>query len=357
MARVIEADPKTRVAEWLRRESGRCQQQGSPLYGAMLGRCADDVEREGPTWTVLKEHAGMRQGMILPLRLMGSVHRLVLEGKAPSLARFYPSVGGNSDQAAAWDALRQAFVDHAPELQELISRPIQTNEVGRSVALLGGFLLVAAETGLPLRLLEPGASAGLNLRWDRYRYECGENGWGDPRSPVRFTDAFTDRTPILSPMPRIAERRGCDIAPLDPSSPQDQLTLQSYVWADQTMRLERLGAALRLAQEIPVEVTSASAETWIARQLEEPAPEVATVIYHSIVMQYMEPSAREAFAGSVGDAGARATAKAPLAWLRSEPDGPDHAAVRLTTWPGGRERVLARSPFHGSPTTWLATEG
>jgi hypothetical protein len=37
--------------------------------------------------------------------------------------------------------------------------------------LIGGFLRVAAMTRRPLRLLEVGSSAGLNLRWDHYRYE------------------------------------------------------------------------------------------------------------------------------------------------------------------------------------------
>ena len=35
------------------------------------------------------------------LQLMGAVHRLVLEGRAPELARFYPSAGGTPDADAA----------------------------------------------------------------------------------------------------------------------------------------------------------------------------------------------------------------------------------------------------------------
>ena len=44
--------------------------------------------------------------------------------------------------------------------------------------MLGGFLEIARRTGLTLRLLEVGASAGLNLRFDSYRYELGDERWG-----------------------------------------------------------------------------------------------------------------------------------------------------------------------------------
>ena len=46
--------------------------------------------------------------------------------------------------------------------------------------IVGGFLAVAAHTGLPLRTFEVGASAGLNLRWDRFFYEARGATWGPP---------------------------------------------------------------------------------------------------------------------------------------------------------------------------------
>ena len=46
---------------------------------------------------------------------------------------------------------------------------------------------MAKETGLPLRTFELGASAGLNLYWDRYAYQLGGAGvWGDATSPVKL---------------------------------------------------------------------------------------------------------------------------------------------------------------------------
>ena len=50
-------------------------------------------------------------------------------------------------------------------------------------------------------------------------------------------------------------------------------------------------------------------------------------------------------------AGERATGAAPLAWLRMEPAG-ERAELRLTTWPGGEERVLGTAGYHGHPVWW-----
>jgi hypothetical protein len=67
-------------------------------------------------------------------------------------------------------------------------------------ALIGGFLTVSAETGHPLRILEVGASAGLNLRFGHFWYQSGEHELGDPASPVRFVDVW-ERQPPRSTSP------------------------------------------------------------------------------------------------------------------------------------------------------------
>jgi hypothetical protein len=33
--------------------------------------------------------------------------------------------------------------------------------------------------------------------------------------------------------------------------------------------------------------------------------------------------------------------------------GSDEADVRLTVWPGGAERLIARAGYHGPPVRWL----
>jgi len=343
----------SRLADLLRFQAGWCDRLGSPLYARLLEQSAADVTTGGPVGELLCGHESDAPGSVLALRLMGSVHRLVLEGELPALARYYPSAGGRADPEAAWPVFQRSVADHARALAVLLDRPVQTNEVGRSSALLGGFLLVA-RTGLPLRLLEVGASAALNLRWDLYRYESRGQAWGDPESPVRLVDAFEERLPPLDIPVRIAERRGCDRHPVDLSSREGELTLVSYVWADQVERIALLRGAIALARRVPVAVDEASAADWVSAELNRPVGRVASVVFHSILMQYLPDDERERFVGEVEEAGRRATVDAPLAWLRMEP-GVEGAEVRLTTWPGGDDRLIALSGFHGKPVRWLGS--
>jgi hypothetical protein len=337
------------AARGLRLQAEACASLGSPLYAFLLMRLAADTEAGGSTWRVLAGHAGDGPAPVLALRLMGAVHRLALEGQAPELAAHLPSTGGDGDHAAAWSALAELVGARRDELRAGLDRRVQTNEVGRAGALLGGFLVVARETGLPLRPLELGASAGLNLRWDAFRYEGEGATWGDPSSPVRLDVA----PPVAAAVPTVvvAERAGCDPAPVDPATEDGRLTLRSYLWPDQPERRVRLEGAIALARRAPIAVDRAPAADWLAARLDEVAPGVATVVYHSMVMQYLSRAERARLTAILAEAGARATAAAPLARLAFEPAG-HLAEVRLTSWPGGRERQLAAAGYHGRPLRW-----
>ncbi|MGH7965928.1 MAG: DUF2332 family protein, partial [Candidatus Binatia bacterium] len=150
----------------------------------------------------------------------------------------------------------------------------------------------------------------------------------------------------------VVERRGCDASPVDPCSTEGRLTLMSYIWADQLPRFARLRGALEVVQQIPAVVEQADASDWLAAQLDNAATGRATVVFHSIVMQYLTEAGRERVRQALEQAGKSATAAAPLAWLRMEPDG-TYAEVRLTSWPGGEERLIATAGYHGQPVQWL----
>ncbi|CAN5502512.1 DUF2332 domain-containing protein [soil metagenome] len=326
-----------------------CEMAGSPLYAEVLDAVAADVVGGGACARLLAPLAGAPFGDAVLLRFLAAVHLLVLEGADPDLASQYPSVGGRPGPVLG-PLFVAAVARHARRISELLLLGVQTNEVGRSVPLIGGYLELG-RAGLPLRVLEVGASAGLNLRFDQFRYEAGEAAFGPVHSRLRFVDPWVGRPPDLDVDLRVASRRGCDLDPIDPSSPAGQLRLRSYVWPDQPNRRARLDAAISLAIEHPVTIDRAEAVAWIAEQLADPVPGQLTVVVHSIVFQYLPPPARQAFLATLDAAAERATHQAPLAWLRMEPGG-DRAETRLTTWPSGTTERLATSAFHGPPVAW-----
>lgn len=336
-------------------QSRLCDRLGSPMYAGLLNDVAVDVRGGGPAWDVLQELAGCPEGAYPALRLLGSVHRLVLTGRAPALARHYPSAGGEPGPDL-WSTFRAVIEEHKEELRQLVSHPPQTNEVGRSASLLTGYATVASQTGLPLRTLEIGASAGLNLVWDEYRYTSGSWSWGAPESLVCIDGVFDGPAPSL-PDVRVVERIGCDLAPIDVTGEDGRLTLSSFVWPDAHARRERLEAAIevfRSTDPMP-RVEQADAATWLDAQLAQTRPGVATVVSHSVVLTYLDEEARYALAELLARYGERASAHAPLAQLGIEADDSGLFEIRLRTWPGGKERLLGTASGHGLPIRWAAT--
>jgi hypothetical protein len=164
--------------------------------------------------------------------------------------------------------------------------------------------------------------------------------------------------PPLIPV-TVAERRGCDLRPIDTSDPEQALRLQSYVWADQADRLQRLRAAIELARLHPPNTDQADAAAWVEAEA-LPKTGVATVLYHSVVWQYLPAETQNRIQAGLERAGAAASTESPFAWLRMEPDPTGIAKpmeIRLTEWPGGRESVLARAHPHGARVSWLNPAG
>lgn len=346
-------DPGTdlaRVVEVVAFQSASCATGGSLLYGRILEGVVDDLQAGGVCAEVLLGRAEEPFATALTLRFLGAVHRIVLDGRAPELAPFYPSVGG-TDVGDPVPAFLTTVRRHRDEVRRRLGDGVQTNEVGRAAVLVGGFAEVARRTGLPLRVLEVGASAGLNLRFDHFAYDVGGRVAGDPTSPVRFQGVWEGVPPELPDALAVASRLGCDRSPVDPTTPSGRATLRSFVWPDQLDRLQRLDAAIEVARRVAAVVEQADAAEWAARQLAEPVPGVATVVVHSIVLQYLDREQRARFRGAITEAGGRATGAAPLAWLRMEPGG-ERAEVRLTTWPRGEERILGSAGYHGHPVWW-----
>lgn len=346
--------PRARTAWQLRVQAAACAAMGSPLYDRLLRASADDCDAGGVVWSILSSHAASGRGDALALRFMAAVHRLVLARHAAGLAVHYPSVGGTAGPDGAWEAFAATLGEHRDRLVDSVGVPCQTNEVGRSAGLAIGFLDVASATGLPLRMLEVGASAGLNLRWDQFRIGGGGAAIGPLDSPVDLSAHWRTPPPEPATAVTVVERGGCDRRPIDPTTADGRLALTAAVWADQVDRLARLRGALRLATEVPAPVDTADLVDWTAQRTATLPDGAATVVYHSVVAEYLPDATRARFVEVLRSAGARATATRPLAWVRLEPiSALRHHGVTVTTWPGGEDRVLARCGAHGTDVDWL----
>lgn len=151
----------------------------------------------------------------------------------------------------------------------------------------------------------------------------------------------------------VADRAGCDLNPLDPSSADDSLRLMSYIWADQSDRLERTRHALEIARASGLRVDRADAVDWLAGRLSISHPGLVHVVYHTIAWQYLPADLKDKGEALIAEAGTTATANTPIARLQLEADSlPEGAAITLQIWPGGERHEIGRADFHGRWVRW-----
>ncbi len=337
------------------RSQGRfCAGSGSPMYGELFELVAQDVEADGVFATILSGHEDDPSRHAVPLRLLGGLHRLVLDGRAPELRRRYPSTGGTWDAESAWPEILGAAANHFDSVRAALDQPPQTNEVGRSAALIGGLLRLDRDSGFPVRLFEIGSSAGLNLRADHYRYRFADTQWGPVDSPVVIDDAWHGALPPEGGV-RIVERRGYDIAPIDVTAADGEMTVLSYVWPDQDARLDRLRGAIAVARSVPARLERQTAADAVAGLTL--ANGALTVLWHSITWQYLSAEERDAVRDRVYALAGQADDRSPFAHLTLEPyrDGPGapiRFLVRARSWPGGELEILGECHPHGPPVHW-----
>lgn len=346
------------LGDWFEAQSLACFGLGSPFYGDLLSTIA----RRLPDEIAQVTGADWRFGDMLPLRLMGAAHFAAQNGTAPALAAHFPSTGGNGQvNTDLADAVIATWSDQPSLTRRYLESAVQTNEVGRAAAIAMACARLSMRFDRPLRLIEIGPSAGLNLRFDRYAYwQNGVPVAGDPAAGVRFDDVWTDPgfpQPAASGHPhswQILDRVGVDPNPLDISDQAVVERLTSFVWPDQTTRLDRLQAAINEARRTPalLEATSNTA-TWLTDRLNgyrsDQRQNFATVIFHTIVWQYIENAERWTITDAIEQAAALATPERPLAWICMEPDpfNRSRAALIVREWPGGEARTVGYADYHG----------
>lgn len=343
-----------RVRAAFAEQAGWAEKLGSPFMTRLTSLLAERLDRSSATGRRVLDWPGdPRAGADnVPLRLCGGLNALVRSGRMPGLAAFYPP-NPLGDEDAFGAAIEAAMREADEALLPWLDNAPQTNEVGRSAVLMAGLLVLADMFPLPMETFELGASAGLNTLLDRYCYDLGGVNAGDPDSPLRLVPEWTGPPPPRAKV-EIEERSAIDLNPMDVH--RDRERLLAYVWPDDPDRTRQLEAALAVAGRDPPAVEQGDAADWLERRLVAPPVAGRTrVVLHSIAFQYFPESTQARIAAMIGRAGAETSESSPLAWLRFEfltADG--KSSLRLRTWPGGEDRLLAWAHPHGKWVRWLA---
>jgi hypothetical protein len=303
--------------------------------------------------------------------LFAAVH-LLLSGepaKGDPLARYYPGlVGPAASSTDAFPAFRRFCLAHTGAIAEIVScRSVNTNEVGRCAVLRLGYAEIARM--LPaarFALVEIGASAGLNLFWDNYRYEYdrGPAGVpivaGDPASPVGIGCAIRGMVrPPLGPDDPFAEhvvrRIGVELDPIGLDNPEDIAWLRALVWPERRERALRLDHAIAIAQAARHRVNFSMRHGDGAALLPTVAAELpdgeALCVAHSFTMNQFSSEARLTLERVLRNIAAqRAVLRLGLEWERR-----GAPVLSLTDYRGSRteRRDLARCDAHGAWVEWL----
>lgn len=344
------------VPDAIRWQADHAERNGAPATARVIRALLALEDSGAATARRIFGWRGLSLRDAMPLRIAAGLHHLLLTGAEPRLAAVYGE--RLTDQAAIDDLVLALVEKHDARLLPWLDHPPQTNEAGRSASIVAGLLWLAERVAPRFELLEIGASAGINTMLGCYRYDLGGVRTGPADSPMTIVPEWRGPPP---PDPRIhiAHARGCDIAPVDLTDPEQALRLKSYIWPEARERMERMDAAIALARQAPPELERADAGAWVRDALERRQEEGTTrVLFHSVMWQYLPDATQALIEESMFVTGERAAPDRPLAWIALETNRETFAhELRVRYWPGGAEPVhLATAHPHGVWVEWVGSD-
>ncbi len=277
------------VRSWSRRA------HGSPLYHTLASFVADDPE----LMSVLRriEHRPA------PNLLFASVQFLLMRHAETDLRHHYPSLVERSKPPEGAVGPFKEFVleNEAWIVETSNSRYTQTNEIKRCSALLPAVW----ETGLEsFHLIEIGASAGLNLAMDLYRYRWDEVEWGPSDSPV-LLDADSRGGRVRPRGFHALSRTGLDLNPIDLDDRDERDWLVALIWPEHHDRRARLARALDLAAGVPMELRAGDASETLSEAIGSLPHDEPVVVMNSMVLIQFTTAQRDSLYRAIENAGRR----------------------------------------------------
>jgi hypothetical protein len=269
----------------------------SPLYEALALRIAKD---EG----ILRLVESATHGPV-PNLFFAAVHFFLLNDSTSRLSRYYADLSNTPAEVDhAFPDFRSFCSEMSSEISTILqTRLVQTNEPRRSALLLPAFELVAKRSRKPLELIEVGASAGLNLLWNRYSYDYGTGTiHGRMESKLRINCQARGKNPLLSDnLPEVEAAVGIDLNPLYPSNKDDALWLEALVWPEHKERRAILKAAIEEARNNPPRVFAGDALEILPKVLSS-STQPAKCIFSTFTLNQLTEMSREKLQNIVSQA-------------------------------------------------------
>lgn len=342
-----------------------------PMYERLVRAIAVDLD-------VLSILYAAPPGQRRPVLLLAALHDLLLEEPNLPLARWYRSITGHEPPADdPWPTARELLLERRDQLEQVVAtRTIQTNEVNRSVIWFAAMRAACADlSDTPVALIELGASAGLNLRWDRYRLSIhGHAVRGHLESRVELSCSIRrGHPPVDGPIAPIVARLGIDRDPIRADDERSMRWLRACVWPEQTLRLSRFDAAVNELKDDPPSLIRGDAVDELADAIESLPNETHLVVFHSWFLTYLARHRR----GAIDEQLALASRDRPVTRLTYEGAGvtpgfddvvspgagpaESHSILGMSRWrstafrgPAIRsDRVLGTCHAHGDWLDWL----
>ncbi len=258
-----------------------------------------------------------------PLLFSAAATFLVLELEPRPLRGFFPEIGEPQpplDRQFA-ERYRGFCLDHRARLLELCARHrYQMNEVARCAQLLPA-LAPAIADGRGITLVDIGTGAGLALQLDRYRYlyRSPPNrlaAVGDPDAGVVLETELRGAlpTPLPETLPRIFDRVGIDIEPLEIADPMVRKWLRACI-PQEIGAVTRFHRALEVAIAHPARRVRGDARASLPAVLAQAPPEALVCLIDTYVHVFFPSDELRRFRSLVEECGARRD----LDWVSIDP--------------------------------------
>jgi hypothetical protein len=247
-------------------------------------------------------------------------------------------------------AVKAALRNHATHILQWLNYIPQTNEIRRYAVLVATALIIERRLNLPLIVSELGASAGLNLLFDRFALSSFGFTYQPHKAKLTLTPDW--RGPAPPPgRAKIAGRSGVNLSPINPRSSEGFLRLCAYTWPDQTERRQQLA---RICPTQCLAIAQGDAADWLRLRLATGYPGHLHLVFNTVAWQYFSLQTQQNCRQAPETARQQASSATTMAHFSMEADRQGlGAASCFTLWPGEHVIELGRADFHRRWITWV----